>query len=270
MLFLPPLRRDLGTWSPGGRVRRLESATRALLLQEIADRRLSLEAADGPERVDVLSLLLACRDEGGESLSNAELHDELLTLLLAGHETSATVLTWALHWIHRQDEVRERLLAELRGCDNPDNPEDIQRLPYLSAVVNEVLRIHPVAMLLFPRLVEEPLQMAGWAFETGDVLFGCIQAVHERAELYPDPGVFRPERFLERSYGPGEFLPFGGGARRCIGSALALYEVKLILATLLRQHSLALTPSCDRPLPPRRRGFILGPSRPVRLRVLQA
>ena len=270
MLFLPPLRRDLGSWSPGGRVRHLESATREVLLQEIAERRHSLETDDGSKREDVLSLLLACRDEGGEGLSDAELHDELLTLLLAGHETSATVLTWALHWIHRQAEVREGLLAELDGCDNPDDPEEIQRLRYLNAVVNEVLRIHPVAMLLFPRLVEEHLQLAGWAFEPGDVLFGCIQAVHERADLYPDPGSFRPERFLERSYGPGEFLPFGGGARRCIGAALALYEVKLILVTLLRQHRLALTPGCDRPLPPRRRGFILGPSRAVRLRVLQA
>ena len=270
MLFLPPLRRDLGSWSPGGRVRHLESATREVLLQEIAERRHSLEADDGPKREDVLSLLLACRDEGGEGLSDAELHDELLTLLLAGHETSATVLTWALHWIHHQPEVREGLLAELDGCDNPDDPEEIQRLRYLNAVVNEVLRIHPVAMLLFPRLVEEHLQLAGWAFEPGDVLFGCIQAVHERADLYPDPGSFRPERFLERSYGPSEFLPFGGGARRCIGAALALYEVKLILVTLLRQHRHALTPGCDRPLPPRRRGFILGPSRAVRLRVLQA
>ena len=148
MLFLPPLRRDLGSWSPGGRVWHLESATREVLLQEIADRRHSLEADDGPKREDVLSLLLACRDESGEGLSDAELHDELLTLLLAGHETSATVLTWALHWIHRQAEVREALLAELDGCDNPDDPEEIQRLRYLNAVVNEVLRIHPVAMLL--------------------------------------------------------------------------------------------------------------------------
>lgn len=269
MLFVPALRRDLGSWSPGGRVLRLEGETRALLMQEISERRRSLEAGDGGERVDVLSLLLACRDEQGEGLSDAELHDELITLLLAGHETSATVLTWALHWIHRQREVHQALLAELADCDHPDEPERIQRLPYLSAVVNEVLRIHPVAMLLFPRLVEEPLEMAGWAFESGDVLFGCIQAVHERADLYPDPLRFDPQRFLDRSFGPGEFLPFGGGARRCIGAALALYEVKLILATLLRQHRLALTSACDRPLPPRRRGFLLGPSRPVRLRVLE-
>ncbi|MFN9695472.1 MAG: cytochrome P450 [Synechococcaceae cyanobacterium] len=268
MLFVPALRQDLGPWSPGGRVRRLESETRQLLLQEIAERRLSLETGEAGERVDVLSLLLAGRDERGEGLSDAELHDELITLLLAGHETSATVLTWALHWIHRQQEVRQRLLAELDACNNPEDPERIQRLPYLSAVVNETLRIHPVAMLLFPRLVEEPLELAGWAFEPGDVLFGCIQAVHERVELYPDPCTFRPERFLERSFGPGEFLPFGGGARRCIGAALAVVEVKLILATLLRQHRLSLTPACDQPLPPRRRGFLLGPSRPVRLRVL--
>ncbi|MEY3273035.1 MAG: hypothetical protein RLZZ341_1936, partial [Pseudomonadota bacterium] len=124
-------------------------------------------------------------------------------------------------------------LAELAACDNPSDPELIQRLPYLGAVVNEVLRIHPVAMLMFPRLVEEPLAMGGWNFEPGDVVIGCIQAVHERPELYPDPQRFDPQRFLRRSFGPGEFLPFGGGARRCIGAALAVYEMKLILAALL-------------------------------------
>ncbi len=269
MLFVPLLRTDLGAWSPGGRVRRLEAESKALLLQEIGERRRALEAGDGDGgRVDVLSLLLACRDEQGQGLSDAELHDELLTLLLAGHETSATALTWALHWIHRQEEVRQRLQTELAACDNPDDPELIQRLPYLGAVVNEVLRIHPVAMLMFPRLGEEPLQMAGWRFETGDVLFGCIQALHERSDLYPDPLRFDPQRFLDRSYGPAEFLPFGGGARRCLGAALAVYEIKLILTTLLRHTSLALTPASDRPLSPRRRGFILGPSRPVRLRVV--
>jgi cytochrome P450 len=268
MLFVPLLRSELGPWSPGGRLRRLEEESRALLLQVIRERRQALEAGDSSERVDVLSLLLACRDERGQGLSDPELHDELLTLLLAGHETTATALTWALHWIHRQEEVRQRLLAELAACDDPRDPAVIQRLPYLAAVVNEVLRIHPIAMLLFPRLVEEPLEMAGWAFEPGDVLIGCIQAVHERSDLYPDPLVFDPQRFLDRSYGPGEFLPFGGGARRCLGAALAVYEMKLILVALLRHVSLALTPDCDRPLPPRRRGFILGPSRPVRLRVL--
>lgn len=266
LLFVPLLRRDVGPWSPGGRLRRLEGESQAMLLAEISERRRALAEA-GPERVDVLSLLLGCRDENGEGLSDAELHDELLTLLMAGHETTATALTWALHWIHRQPLVRERLLAELGSCPDPADPERISRLPYLGAVVNEVLRIHPVAMLMFPRLVEEPLELGGQAFEPGDVLIGCIQAVHERPDLYPNPLSFDPDRFLERSYGPGEFLPFGGGARRCLGAALAVYEMKLILATLLQRFPLALTPASDRPLPPRRRGFTLGPSRPVRLMV---
>lgn len=268
LLFFPLLRRDAGPWSPGGRLRRIEAEIRALLLQEVAERHLALAA--GEQRADVLSLLMACRDEQGRGLSDDELHDELITLLFAGHETTATALTWALHWIHRQPPVRQRLQDELQDLERAgagDDPEAISRLPYLGAVVNEVLRIHPVAMLMFPRRVEEPLQLAGHAFEPGDVLIGCIQAVHERPDLYPEPQRFEPQRFLERSYGPAEFLPFGGGARRCLGAALAVYEMKLILATLLRRQPLELCPDSDRPIPPRRRGFTLGPSRPVLLRL---
>jgi len=268
LLFFPLLRRNAGPWSPGGRLQRIESEIRALLLQEVAERRQCL--AGGEQRADVLSLLMACRDEQGQGLSDDELHDELITLLFAGHETTATALTWALYWIHRQPAVRDQLLQELVALEPEGagaDPEAISRLPYLGAVVNEVLRIHPVAMLMFPRLVEQPLALAGHAFEPGDVLIGCIQAVHERPDLYPEPQRFAPERFLGRSYGPAEFLPFGGGARRCIGAALALYEMKLILATLLQRCSLELCPSSDRPIQPRRRGFTLGPSRPVRLRL---
>ena len=265
LLFFPLLRRDLGPWSPGGRLCRLEQQIHDLLLEEVGDRRRAL--ADGEQREDVLSLLLACRDEHGQGLSDAELHDELLTLLFAGHETTATALTWALYWIHRQPEVHQRLLAELSREGIGSDPETIGRVPYLSAVVNEVLRIHPVAMLLFPRLVGEPLTLAGYAFEPGDVLIGCIQAVHERTDLYPEPHRFDPDRFLDRSFGPGEFLPFGGGARRCIGAALAVYEMKLILATLLRKRSFDLCSESDRPIKPRRRGFTLGPSRPILLQV---
>lgn len=265
LLFFPLLRRNVGPWSPGGRLQRIDQEIRELLLQEVQERRRVLAA--GSERVDVLSLLLACRDEHGEALSDAELHDELLTLLFAGHETTATALTWALYWIHREPGVRERLLEELQSLGTSADPEAISRLPYLGAVVNEVLRIHPVAMLMFPRLVEEPLVLAGQRFEAGDVVMGCIQAVHERPDLYPEPQRFNPDRFLERSFSPGEFLPFGGGARRCIGAALAVYEMKLILATLLRQHSLALCPESNRLIQPRRRGFTLGPGSPVRLRL---
>jgi len=119
--------------------------------------------------------------------------------------------------------------------------------------------------LMFPRHVEEPLTLAGFQFHKGDVLMGCIQAVHERSDLYPDPLQFNPERFMDRSYGAHEFLPFGGGSRRCIGAALAIYEMKLILATVLAGGSFQLTPSSNGINKPSRRGFTLGPSRPVRL-----
>ena len=142
--------------------------------------------------------------------------------------------------------MREQLLAELTACPDPTDPERIGRLPYLGEVVNEVLRIHPVAMLMFPRLVLDHLELAGHAFEPGDVLIGCIQAVHERSDLNPDPLRCDPNRFLDRSNGPGEFLPFGGGARRCLGAALAALEMKLILTSLLLHLSLSLTATADR------------------------
>jgi len=100
------------------------------------------------------------------------------------------------------------------------------------------------------------------------LLLGCIQAVHERSDLYPSPGDFDPDRFLSHPFGPGEFLPFGGGARRCIGAALAMFEMRPVLTTVLRDQSFRLAPESDRPIQPRHRGFTLGPSRPVHL-VLQ-
>lgn len=130
--------------------------------QQIATRRKALEQSSGQDwKVDILSLLLACTDEQGQGLSDDELHDELLTLLFAGHETTATALTWALYWIHRHPSVRQRLLDELKAMREPADPEAIAKLPYLSAVVNEVLRIHPVAMLMFPRRIESAISLGG-------------------------------------------------------------------------------------------------------------
>lgn len=266
LLFFPFLRRNLGRWSPGGRIQTMDATIRRLLLEQIASRRQVLERAGGHDSsADILSLLLACTDEQGQGLSDDELHDELLTLLFAGHETTATALTWALYWLHRYPNVRERLLAELKALPDRSDPDVIAKLPYLAAVVHEVLRIHPVAMLTFPRHVEEPLKLAGFQFHKGDVLMGCIQAVHERSDLYADPLQFNPDRFIDRSYGAHEFLPFGGGSRRCIGAALAIYEMKLILATVLGGGSFQLTPASNGINKPSRRGFTLGPSRPVRL-----
>jgi cytochrome P450 len=262
ILFFPWLRRDLGSWSPGARVAALAERTDALLYAEIAARR----AEQDPGRTDVLSLLLQASDAEGQPLSDLDLRDELMTLLLAGHETTATALTSAFYWLHRQPEVGERLGRELAALPGDAEPAALLNLPYLGAVVQEALRIHPVAMLTFPRQAEAPVELAGHRLHRGDFVMGNIYSLHHREDLYPDPDKFRPERFLERQYSPYEYMPFGAGVRRCVGAALAQMELKIVLGTLLRQLRFCL---CNRaPVQPARRGVTLGHGDRVRLEVL--
>jgi unspecific monooxygenase len=256
------LQKDLGAWSPWGKFLRLRQQIDALLYAEIAQRR----AEPTGERQDILSLLMASQDEEGNPLSDKELRDELLLLLFAGHETTATSMTWALYWIHRQREVKDKILAELATLGANPNPMDIFHLPYLTAVCNETMRIHPVAMLTFPRVVEEPVELQGYQLEPGTLVSGCIYLTLQREDLYPEPKKFKPERFLERQYSPFEFIPFGGGARRCLGEALALFEMKLIVATILSHYELAL--GSQKEEKPRRRGITLAPERGVKMVML--
>ena len=259
IVFLPWLQKDLGPWSPGGQLLKLAAETDQLLLAEIQERR----ANPDPNRIDILSLLLAAKDEDGNGLTDQDLRDELMTLLVAGHETTATALTWALYWVHALPEVKQKLLAELDSVADPTDPANFLKLPYLTAVCNETLRIYPVALLTFPRRVEVPLELCGYALEPGLLAMGCIYLLHQREDLYPQPQQFRPERFLERQFSPYEFMPFGGGVRRCIGSALAQYELKIVLSTILSQ--LDLTLANKRPVKPGRRGVTLGQMTPVQL-----
>jgi cytochrome P450 family 110 len=259
-LFFPWMQRDLGTWMPWGRFLRDRADIDRLLYAEIAERR----QQDNSDRVDILSLLMAARDENGEPMTDPELRDELMTLLFAGHETTATAMAWALYWIHHQPQVLQKLLHELESS-NPD-PMSIARLPYLSAVCNETLRLYPVAMLTFSRVVNEPLELLGHALQSGTYVVGCIYLLHHREDLYPDSHQFKPERFLERQFSSFEFMPFGGGARRCIGEALAMFEMKLVLATILSRYQLALADS--RPEVPRRRGVTLAPYRGVKIQIM--
>jgi cytochrome P450 len=262
ILFFPWLQQDLGPWSPGARVASLAERTDALLYAEIAARR----AEQNPDRKDVLSLLLQASDAEGQALSDLDLRDELMTLLLAGHETTATALTTAFYWLHRLPEVGERLGRELAELPKDSDPTALLNLPYLGAVAQEALRIHPVAMLTFPRRVEVPVELAGHRLHSGDLVMGNIYSLHHREDLYPNPSEFRPERFLERQYSPYEYMPFGAGVRRCIGVALAQMELKIVLGTLLREHRLRL---CNRlPVRPARRGVTLGHGSRVRLEVL--
>lgn len=252
MLFFPRLQKDLGAWSPWGRFVRLREQVNQLLYTEIQERR---QTAD-PSRTDILSLLLSARDEAGQPLTDEELRDELMTLLVAGHETTASALTWALYWVYTRPDVLTRLREELASAAGSP-PTVIAQLPYLNAVCQETLRIYPIAMFAFPRIAKQPIELDGCTFEAGTWLIPCIYLTHQRPDIYPEPKQFRPERFLERQYSPYEFLPFGGSNRRCIGMAFAQFEMKLVLATIVSQFQLAL--NHRRPVHPVRRGLTLAP-----------
>ncbi len=253
-IFIPALQKDLGPWSPWGQFVRQRKQIHDLLYELIRERK----AENDPSKEDILSLMLSARDEAGEPMTDEELCAELMTLLFGGHETTATSLAWALYWIHHLPEVKEKLLRELDTLGENADPTAIAKLPYLNAVCSETLRLYPVLLFTFARLVKEPIKIMGYEFQPGTVLSPCIYLTHHRQDLYPEPKQFKPERFLERQYSPYEFLAFGGGNRRCIGMAFALFEMKLVLATILSQYQLELTD--NRPVKPVRRVIAMAPS----------
>jgi cytochrome P450 len=254
-LFIKSLQKDLGAWSPWGGFLRQRQRLDELLYQEIRDRKTQSE----PLGEDILSLLISARDEAEQPMSDVELRDELMTMLFAGHETTATALAWALYWIHYIPEVREKLLQELNSIDVENcDPAEITKLPYLNAVCCETLRIYPILFFTFPRLLQAPMQLMGYDIPKGMILSPCIYLVHHRPDIYPEPKRFKPERFLERQFSPYEYLPFGGGNRRCIGMAFAMFEMKLVLAKVLSRYSLELAKNS--PVMPVRRGVTMAPA----------
>ena len=260
-LYLPKLKEVIGIselWKQ--QIKKQEKADQ-LIYQEIQQRRENFD----PQRTDILTLLMSSRDENGEPMTDEELRDELMTLLFAGHETTATAISWAFYWIHKLPEVREKLLTELDSLgENPDS-NTIFKLPYLTAVCNETLRIYPIAMLTFPRKVKTPISLCGYQLEAGTIIMGSIYLTHQREDIYPQPEKFNPERFLEKQFSPYEFLPFGGGARRCIGLAFAQMEMKLILAKVLKTWSMKLVNTDE--IKPQRRGLVTGPNGPINLEI---
>ncbi|MGK7888552.1 MAG: cytochrome P450 [Leptolyngbyaceae cyanobacterium] len=258
-LFFPGLRFEWGGRSPWGRFQSLRRQITEVLLAEIGDRR----RQNLDTKTDILSLLLSARDEDGQPMTDAELHDELLTLLAAGHETTANAIAWALYWSHQDPEIRQRLIDEINPLGPDPDPVAISQLPYLTAVCNETLRIYPIAVLTVPREVTAPTTLMGYDLQPGDRLYGSIYLVHHRPDLYPDSHTFRPERFLERQFSSTEFLPFGGGMRRCIGDVLAQFELKLVLATLVSRYPLAWVGQT--PETPKRRGVTVVPARGVEM-----
>ena len=208
-----------------------------------------------------LQLMIEAREEG-HALDEAALLDQLRTLLVAGHETTATALAWAVGWLLRSPQSLARLRAELETLAPEAEPGDILRLPYLEAVVHESLRISPLLTEVL-RVLDEPLELLGYRLEPGTVVGASVLLAHWREEVFPAPHEFRPERFLDRRYAPNEYLPFGGGFRRCVGASFALVELKLLLAELLRSWDLKLLDSG--PLGAARRNILMAPRGGVRV-----
>jgi len=257
LLFFKSLQLDLGPWSPWGHFLRQKQQIEQLLNAEIQDRREQPDLS----RNDILSLLLSARDENDQPMTDVELRDELMTLLVAGHETTASALTWSLYWIHHLPEVHDRLLKELDSFGDVGDAADLSavaRLPYLSAVCSETLRIYPIVPIASTRSLTAPLQIMDYQFGADTLVAPCIYLTHHQEDIYPEPKQFKPERFLARQFSPYEYLPFGGGSRRCIGMAFALFEMKLVLATVLSHYELAIADR--RPVKPVRRGVTLAPS----------
>jgi cytochrome P450 family 135 len=203
--------------------RQMERVDR-LLYEEISARR---SAADLAERDDILSLLLQARHQDGRQMSDRELRDELMTLLVAGHETTATGLSWAIELLARHPEALSRLEDSVAAGEDE----------YLDAVIKETLRLRPVIALVLRKLVE-PMEIGGRLLPAGVSVAPSIYLVHRNPEIYPEPERFRPERFIEKPAGTYTWIPFGGGVRRCLGAAFAEFEMSVVLRELVARRRL--------------------------------
>ena len=198
-------------------------------------------------------MLIQARHEDGEPMTDQELRDELMTLLVAGHETTATALAWALERLVRHPDQ----MARLRAAAQSDTDE-----AYLDAVTQETLRRRPVIPLVVRKLTE-PMELGGQLLPAGVAVAPCIYLLHHRADVYPDPYAFRPERFLENPPGTYTWIPFGGGLRRCLGGSFALLEMKTVLREVV--NAMSLRPADPRPEPMKRRAITWTPGRGARV-----
>jgi cytochrome P450 len=262
LLLIPALRRSFAGLGPWARFVELRARFDRLLSEEIARRRRRPVGGD-----DILSLLLATRYEDGSALSQDDLLDELRTLLVAGHETTATALAWAVFHVHRDLRVRDRLIEELGAQDGAMTPEQMTQLPYLGAVCQETLRLHPVVPIVLRQLTG-PFELRGVEVRRGEIVGVAVSLLHKHPDIWPEPDQFRPERFLDRKYTPFEYAPFGGGHRRCVGAAFAAYEMRIVLGTLMARATLALDGRHRRVPPAAPKNITVGPRRELVLRCI--
>ena len=246
---LPPLQRVL-RWMP--RLRRFNRQLREtdeIIFALIEERRAEIAAGGGDDRDDILSMLLAARHQDGSPMSEQELRDELMTALVAGHETTASQLAWALERLAREPAARARLTDEIDAGDSDE---------YLSAAITEILRLRPVLPNAEPRLTKREVEIGGHRYPPGVVLMASAYLIHHDPEIYPEPRAFRPERFVGVAPGTYTWIPFGGGRRRCLGASFAVQEMKVVLRAALRRFEISA--ATDRPETTRRRSITFSPA----------
>jgi cytochrome P450 len=245
--MLPALQKSVAGRGPWARFEALRAEADRLIFELIDERR---REAAGEDRDDVLAMLLDAEHEDGSPMSPEELRDELMTMLVAGHETTASELAWAFERLGRTPQVVERLLDEVDGHDGSD--------AYLTATIQETLRRRPVLPNAAPRLVKRPVEIGGFPYPPGVCVVANAYLLHHDPDVYDDPYAFRPERFLDEAPGTYTWIPFGGGRRRCLGASFAMLEMKIVLRSVLIR-STVLAP--ERHELSRRRSITLSPKR---------
>lgn len=262
LMLIPWLRREIAGRGPWARLVGLRTQLDRMLRAQVEERR-----ATDEQHGDLMDLILGATEDDGGALTDAALADQLRTLLAAGHETSSTSLTWALYHIHGDDLVRRRLLDELATAATPD---ELAGLPYLSAVIQETLRMHPAVPIVLRQLTG-PYTVGGISCRSGDIVGIGLPALHFNPRLWPDPATFDPNRFLTGKPTPFQYAPFGGGYRRCIGANFAQHELAVAIGTILKAVELQLPAAERRRRPPRAvpRGIATTPSRQIALEVVR-
>jgi|SRR5271166_5770884 len=261
LFALPVFQADLGPLSPWGRAVRINRELNTLLFAEFKRRR--DDGASGRE--DILSVLLAARDEAGAPMSDESLRDEMLTLVLAGHETTAATLAWVMNRLLSNPDVMERARSEVRAVLDGETlrATHIDQLKFLEAVVNETMRLDPVVPNV-ARVLKKPARIGGRGLPADIAVAPCIYLAQRRPDLWSEPERFDPERFVAARPTASAFFPFGGGSRRCIGAAFAMHQMKIVLAEILARVEIeAVANYKARPV---RRSIAFAPSKgmPVR------